>query len=180
MKNLKQILNKVEEEWVAGTKSTTRNEYREIFKNPSKSEINDILEFEGNKSNNIRFIAVKRTEDIYVTSIDVFHITIVYEIDEFENSWDIVNNFSGIGEVFGGRKIEVSEKFSDYLYEYPNKLYNRCAEIVDGDYDWMERYNFDLSGVKEFMKSKIDVINFLVEDDGLEFDEAVLQAFDLK
>lgn len=94
MKNLKQILNKVEEEWVAGTKSTTRNEYREIFKNPSKSEINDILEFEGNKSNNIRFIAVKRTEDIYVTSIDVFHITIVYEIDEFENSWDIVNNFS--------------------------------------------------------------------------------------
>lgn len=155
---LKSILNKVEEEWVMGTKATRAKEYREIFKNPSKSELEDIIEFGGERlGSDFRFIAIKDGKDVYVSSADVFHITMTNEIEGL-GSTDIYENFSGIAD--WNRGIVRVKHYSDFYYEegFEKYLYKVSTDILEGRYDFLIKYGFDLSLIEEeAMKQKRDL-----------------------
>lgn len=151
---LKKILSDIKEEWHTETQSSMDKEYREIFKNPTQSDIRDIIEYGGDRlGDDIRFIADRRSQNVYATSADVFHQDMFEEIDEFTD--DVKNRiFSGIGD-WNGRVIKISY-FSDLLIEDETGLYVASRNVVEGKYDWMERYNFDLSDIKDVAEENVE------------------------
>lgn len=155
MESLKEILSDIEERFVSDTKSTEGNDYREIFQNPSRSEFRDIVDFSGRRmGDSIRFIAVKESMNVYCTSADVFHRTMVREIDEIDRMEGVYGNFSGMAELEGG-EVEVSHWSDVFEMEgYFPFLYELCEDLINGDYDWMERYNFDLSLIKDVAREE--------------------------
>lgn len=132
-----------------GTQATIKGEYREIFVNPTPNEINDIIEYGGvREKDDVRFIAIKNSRDLYITSADVFHRTIVKEVDELREG-DAIKNFSGMGSV-NSDKIKVSY-LSDLINNKATKgqKWDISKDLVEGEYDWLENYNFNLEYIKE-------------------------------
>ena len=141
---LKDILSEIKEEWLSGTTATIKGKYREIFINPTSGELRDIKEFGGvREGDNLRFIAMKGSQDVYASSADVFHRTIVEEIDGLVQE-DIWENFSGIGNVDRNGMVNITG-FSDFILKDKNYLYDVCTDIVNGEYDWLALHNFDMS-----------------------------------
>ena len=142
--DLKRILQKIEEEWVAGTENIG-GEYREIFKNPTKSEIIDL----GEEDHSIRFIADRGNREVYIASGDVFHDIIVKELSKRMEY--ILENFSGSGWIQRG-EVEVRALSDQYWIEEFEGMKSKKRveeEVLSGYYDWMERYNFNLSSIKK-------------------------------
>lgn len=159
MSNIKAILENLNEKWYKGVKSSEGNrDYREIFKNPSRNEILDIERYGGSRSDgvinsDIRFIADKKYKEVYITSADVFHRDIMDEVDVLTGN--ITDYFSGMGRVKNNGNIELSD-VSDYFWGSPKKLNSLLDDIVSGDYDWMERYNFSLRKLKYKIKDGVE------------------------
>lgn len=164
---LKDILSNIEERWVVGTRSDAHGAYREIFMNPDRNDIRDIEEFGGYRhGDNVRFIAVKDSQNVYVSSADVFHRTIAEEVDDLLDIGGVTNNFSGMGNIEGS-KIEVTD-FSDVFIEfegYEMSFQTICEDILDGKYDWMERYNFDLGLIKEIAEDELEELKKYWEEE---------------
>lgn len=152
---LNQILKNLREEWESSTDSMQGGEYREIFVNPTKQELRDLEEFSGMST--VKFIADSDKREIYVTSSDVYHYKIAEEVGL--NSNYEMTKYSGKGNISGG--LVEATAFCDALnfnrqlkYEpdYLERAEEIYSEIINGEYDWMEKYNFDLSVVKERSK----------------------------
>lgn len=168
MKSLKKLLSEIKEKWYSGTKSNQNGDYREIFVNPSKSDIKDIEEFGGFRfGNGFRFIADKYKKKVYVGSGDVFHMTIAEEIG-MDNHEMINEHFAGIGKK-DGNKIKANGFTDAYeISAFRESYANLCIEIIDGEYDWMERYNFNLKYIKDLAKDELEWLrdNDEIVDDG--------------
>lgn len=135
---------RLEEEFYKGAESRY-GKYVEIFKNPTVQEIKSIEE--ETQVGIVRFIADKESRDVYVNASEILHSHMVKEIDELQKE-DILEKFSGIGYV-DGNKIIASELAGTYREagtdEYSEKI---SSDILEGEYDWLENKNFDLSEVK--------------------------------
>lgn len=131
MSRLKKYLNSVEEEFVIGYRDLFDN-YKEIFKNPSRKEYLEITE----EDRNFRFIADKNKKDLYVADVGVLHEDIQKQIGMKTHYFDL---FSGIA-FFEGNYINIS---------YDNLNCNIDDEILEGDYDWVRKYKFDIRKLKE-------------------------------
>lgn len=165
MDKINEIVTKIDEKWIKGTKSTFKKEYREIFKNPSKEELLQLDELGIEKyGENIRFIAINKSKNIYVTSADVFHTSMKREIPELVPE-DFTTTFSGAGGFKRG-KVEVTwwtDELNDPKHE--RSLYNICKEVILGDYDWIERYNFELGLFKQRAKKEVLRMGVVYEED---------------
>lgn len=140
MKKINSIIESINEKWVKGTKSNNLNKYREIFVNPSKKELQEIVK--DARYDSIRFIADGRRKKIYVVLYDVFHYTLAEEIGMSESEF-IYKTFAGMGDVMM-RGVEV-DGITDYLSHstaYLERYVELGEEILNGDYDWMKRYHF--------------------------------------
>lgn len=162
---LKKILKEIKERWVMGTEATEKGEYREIFMNPSPNELSDIEEYGGMRyGDDMRFIAVKKTQNVYISSADVFHRTIAEEIDELDPVEGVYMNFSGIGKYRNGI-VEINDYSDVFDFEgYEPWLYELCKDLVGGRYDWLTKYNFDLSYI---VGVAMDELEYL-KDEGYE------------
>lgn len=140
---MKNILNRVREDFYRGTGSDANMEYREIFVNPTKRELRSIEKETGLEQ--VRFIADKEEKNVYVSAIDVFHINIATKIGKGTEDY-YLDNFSGMGEIWEG-KVEVmglSDNFRDNI-EKRTELYK---DVYYGEYNWMRDYNFDISEIE--------------------------------
>lgn len=155
---LNKILNNLKEEFVTSLKYG--GGYREIFVNPSRKEIMDILDSgEGRRGDDIRFIAVKGEKEVYVASADFLH-TFIAKKGMYDNSiFAIIGNFSGMGRVEGDEIVvtEISDEYKNDDESYTEMIY----DVLEGEYDWMEkrRYgNFNLDKIKKrFERKKEDI-----------------------
>ena len=146
MNSLRKILYNLKEEFVTGYEPVIGLDYVEIFKNPTEQEIREMV-FE--QSNKIRFIADKDKREVYIASgYKTYHEDMA---DELNIDYEI--KFSGKGE-FDGRKIKNLEMGNETFYAIGEEL---AEDIVKGDYDWMEDYNFKLSDYKEELKIRFSI-----------------------
>ena len=65
--------------------------------------------------------------------------------------------FSGMG-VFKGSKIEVTD-ISDTIRAVDRLAKEWYLDLLNEDYDWLIRYNFDLSFIKRLSKDEIQRID---------------------
>lgn len=149
---LNKILSNIKEEWEVGGKLGVSSEYSEIFSNPEKNEIRDIMDMSG--LDTFRFIADGERRKVYTASSDIYHYKIAEEMglgSDYE-----FRMFSGKGRWDNG-KVKVVEyadslNYSDDL-RYDPKYLERAGElykeVIEGEYDWMEKYNFSLDAIKE-------------------------------
>lgn len=157
---INKILDRLQEKWYKETISSHNNDYREIFINPSINDILDIEKYGGTRSdrlrtNDVRFIADISKKNVYVTSADVFHNDIINEVSElrgFPNDY-----FSGMGEIRKSGSIHITD-ISDYLLDFEHKddLIKQFRLILEGKYDWMERYHFELGNIKIMASDYLD------------------------
>lgn len=145
---IKEELNLILEKFEAGIERSWSGKYREIFVNPNKKEIADIYDpdIPDWHKGDIRFIAILEEESIYVVAADVVHITMVDAIGL--NRTNVAVDFWGIGEI-QQRNIVVTGFADTYTVEAKNEM---GKAILNGKFDWMEKYNFDLSEFKKQIK----------------------------
>lgn len=147
-KSLREILEKFK----GSSRSRVTGEYREIFVNPDRNELRDLIS--NYERDSVRFIADSGNENIFVSSGDVWHIDILDEI-EYLGRDSVFDTFWGIGDFVNG-EIEINS-FSD---EYDGSILDRylelCECILDGEYDWLKRYHFNLSEIKWIAEEEID------------------------
>ena len=155
---MKKILKNLKEDWVTGKKIKIQmgRDYREIFVNPSRRELKDIMDLAN--TDVFRFIADKGNQEIYISSADVYHYDMAKEVglgSDYE-----IHHLSAKG-VWNEGEVKVVE-FADALnydrhLKFNEKYHNRAEElyeeIINGEYDWMESYHFDL----EILKKKSEV-----------------------
>lgn len=151
---LKCLLDNVKERWEGSTKSMQKNDYREIFANPTKQELRELEDINNSDSNIIKFIAVKNKREVYVASYDVYHYKIAEEVG-VDSDYEM-KNFPGKGRIENG-VVNVTV-YSDALnfkkeMKYDEKYMERAEvlykEVLDGVWDWVEKYNFDLKELKK-------------------------------
>ena len=145
-----------------------RGEYYEIFVNPTFQELKDL-------SKAVRFITNKERREVYVADSMVIHEEIMREIiDKFPQSdWKgaVLQNLFGIGKN-GGGEVEIT-RFNDVWdfyrdkpldtyksdkYDEKEELNQVCLDIVFGEYDWLERYNFNINAIRRKAEDKLDKI----------------------
>lgn len=140
---------KIDEKYVKGTKKA--GEYREIFVNPTKQEVVDIENFDGVKwGNNVRFIALKENKKVYTSTGDVLH-WMIKDVADLSNS-DVAGSFRGMGVADFG-EITVT-KFGSNISDKEKRM--MANDLINGEYNWMEKYNFDLSKIKQKAKNVIN------------------------
>lgn len=153
--SLKQILSRIKEGWVDTVRGRGKSEYNDVFENPSRKEIKELKS--QSERDVVRFIADSRKEKVYVVSLENFHVDIIEVVDSLTRD-SIFHTFWGLGNISLG-EIEISS-FSD---EYDGSILDRylelCNNIIDGKYDWMEKYRFDLYEIKSIAKEEIDRYN---------------------
>lgn len=139
MNKSQRLLEMLNEEWVTGIERSRGAEtfYYEIFKNPKPSEIKDLLD-QSRYYKGARFLADPKRKEVYVWSSDVLHSK-VFEHMGYSVSFAYGKFWAGTSDYFSGKFLVNKEE-----------LVKRVAKgLLDGDYDFMERYGFDLSLVKE-------------------------------
>lgn len=156
-------LDKLKEEFYTDARSVGTNSYREIFVNPSKSEVSDILDEE--VRNNLRFIADKDRRKVYLAGGDVFHYIIARE-SGFDEDYFFYDTFAGTAKFEGGKVLALT--WTDYLNDEDEDVLRRVEElskeILAGEYDWMKRYNFDLSIIKGLARDEIEFVEDYFSD----------------
>ena len=137
------ILENLNEKFYKGFKHKYMdNNYFEIFINPSLRELKDLIS--NSKHWKLRFIADKKTKKVYLVDSEVIHGVIA---DEIALSDDYRNLLSGIG-TFGGKFEILSLSYDIESKIKHNKGSQLVDDILDGEYDWLDRYNFDIDEFK--------------------------------
>lgn len=175
------ILNNINEKWVSSTKTRFGN-YREIFVNPSKEDLKDVIDsdLENKKygllvQGDIRFLASRDSKTVYVATSDLMHWRMGEELGY--KQYDTYKKFfCGEGKYKNG-KIEVIrfsdiyedryETFVEYGLDENNivpSYIEICEELLSGKYDWLRRYNFDLSKIKSIVNRQIDDLRDAVKE----------------
>lgn len=153
---LKNLLN---EDFVGSIKNAYGGAYREIFVNPSKSELLDLEEI----LEEIRFIADKEKKEVYVVNEDVLHVNLAKVAVGREGKY-VINNFSGQAAVrrgivyfreFSNEYLEYYEERGEKVVDLIEGIYN---DIMGGEYDWLSRYYFDLNTVREIASNEVEYI----------------------
>jgi hypothetical protein len=162
-KETERILKELKEEFYTNSESSITSKYREIFVNPSRKEIADLVEEYGR--NTVRFIADKRKKKVYVAASDVFHSDIAKDVG-LEGYYFFMNTFAGTGKFTQG-KILVTD-WTDYFNDEEDDILRRLEElsweIIEGDYDWLERYNFALDLIEGTARDEIAFIEDYFKD----------------
>lgn len=138
---INKILNNLSEKFYKGGKF--RGEYVEVFKNPTLDEIRSACEEDYNY---IRFVADKYKEDLYVWNGDILHMDIVKVVKEFNYS-ELKNKYFACHGVLDGRNVHVSDE--DLADMGSRECERVCLEIINGDFDWLDMYNFDIDVLRE-------------------------------
>ena len=144
---INRILRILNEEWYT-TVPDKSGEHVDVFINPSRRDIKDALEGEiGRGYGEVRFVADGGNENVYVwnANTSLFHRTV---IDEFSLGYV----YKGIAKYDAG---DLEVKVGESNIEHDDML---LMNILDGNYDWMERYNFDLSIVKDYAEEEEEYI----------------------
>lgn len=151
-KTVREILDELEEQFHKGVESRY-GDYLEIFVNPDIDEIRDLKK----KSDVVRFIAVKKEKKVYVSNSTLLHREMVRKADIGRGSKnEVIFNFSALGDI-EGNKILVTHLSDGFRFsENSNELEALCYEISSGKFDWLEKYNFDLSKIKPWAEDKLE------------------------
>lgn len=120
----------IKEEFVVGFEG--RNGYMEIFKNPDRKEILSVAR----SGEGFRYIADKRSKNLYIASQDVLHQEMQEEIGNMKDHY--FDLFSGIAQNKGNY---VDVKYGDLNCNIED-------QIVEGEYDWVKKYGFRMRDLK--------------------------------
>lgn len=147
MFKVNKILNNIDEKFVTGYKSW--GEWAEIYVNPSMDEIREV----SNESNSgkFRFIDDKNLKKVYIGDMHTIHVDIAKKVDLSDNYEDLFSAF-GIYK----RTSVAFDKFSMVIAEDTDKLIKIFEDIRDGEYDWLDRYRFEIHKLKERVKKQFD------------------------
>lgn len=124
----------------------------EVFVNPSKKELKDIITIDGKRKNDIRFIADRKKKKLYAwNSIGGIHYDIWYRIGD-NRRYDDVTLFSGLAEVKGGKMIMYESHvlpttlMDGYFYST-----DPIGDFIE-DFKWVNKYNlkFEKSAREQF------------------------------
>lgn len=142
---LKQILSDIKEEFVTGFEDNYTDKYVELFRNPTRQEIEEIVDEEGN----LRFYTDKMLDNFYVWDGRVIHSVVASEIGV---SLKVMQNELAGKGVWNGRSIEIES-----IYDInANDRVRICKDILRGEYDFLEDHLVDLEGLKRIAKSFLD------------------------
>lgn len=131
--SIREILLKLNERFVVGFEG--RNGYNEIFVNPDRKEIREVA----SRGESFRFIGDKEIKSLYVADVNVLHEEMQEEIGNMKQHY--FDLFSGVA-INEGRYVRIY---------YDNLNCNIDDEILEGEYDWVERYNFNIFELKKEM-----------------------------
>lgn len=140
---LKRVLNKVEEEFVAG-KNPMRGDYTEIFKNPTLDEIEDSLR-EWGEYPNLRFLAIKNSRDVYVWNPSLIHKNVQNEVGLSFKEMKY-ENLAGIA-IYVNRELVFGMSNIASMDKYRRR--ELAEEILNNEWDWIEDYRFNIFPMKE-------------------------------
>ena len=156
MKELKEILENLKEEWVTGieTYGDKGNEFGRfidrdkeegvfnVYKNPSKKEIGKCA----GENNAIRFIALKDEEEFYIWNA-------TYGIHDQVRRELGLENVSEDNKFEGTAFWERGELDFDYgIFDTRPQYYKMEDEFLDGEWDWLSRYKFYVDGIKDYLE----------------------------
>lgn len=116
----------------------------DVFKNPSRSDIKDALGDEiGGGYGEIRFVADRDYKDVYIwnANTSLFHIDVI-------NDLNLGYVYKGIAEYNAG---DLEVRIGESNVEEDDRL---LLDILNGEYDWLDKYNFDLSVVKDYAEEE--------------------------
>ena len=112
----------------------------QIYKNPTDDEIDKVGRMDGR--NMLKFVANHRKETFFIAPFDVAH----YEMLRFTD----VNN-RGNDVFFGSASIEGNRL---EMKKIPTALVEDY--ILDGDYDYLSQYGFDMREYKEKLRKFLE------------------------
>ena len=141
---IQKILNNLKEGYVTTLKSAWKDGVVEIFINPSREEIlNSLGEYK-----EVRFIVDRRNNSVYIWEAgSLMHSDVSKKVDEVPNNY--LKALIGTADYKNGSlKIK---RFGEEIN------INRVEEFVDGEYDWLENYYFEIE------ETKVNLANFLDE-----------------
>lgn len=149
MYKLKSILKSLKEDFETGYE--VRGEYVEVFVNPIFDEIKEC-------GSVIRFTAIGHKKKVYViNAFKTTHPNLGHNIG-YTHAHMNGDAFAGIGYIDGNEVVvrEVSEENMGAMNE---RILEMFEEVVNGKYDWLKDYRFNLKKIKE----KLD--NILKEEE---------------
>lgn len=117
------------EEFVDAVKYS-KDEYYEIFKNPTSKEVSDAK----SKEFGIRFIIDFKNKSFYIFNDNLLHAAAAKKLKIHYNypNWDNTDYAFGVGIVVGGKVKN--------LLSGIDTNDNRKLEIKDGKHDWLDKY----------------------------------------
>lgn len=138
------IINNISEKFInsIGWKGKTF----EILENPSRDEIESILD----DYDTLRFIADSRKKNVLIFSSELLHFQAVRK---FNIDID-VDNFTGVAYYENGKIVSdiedvIGGKYMGVNYFDTSDLQKFISEkIIEGDYDYLKRYHFDINHLK--------------------------------
>lgn len=153
---LKNILSDIEEKWIEYGKSVKGNQVGGVYVNPSRKDLVDIDE-QNEYRDDIRFVANKNEEEVYVAPGFILH-SVIGRVMDYNLDILVMLMFLGIGELKNNKEIEVKQFGDNQRFD---KKGERRAEsisrdIISGKYDWMGKYHFDMNSVYNLAESKLD------------------------
>ena len=142
------ILENLNEKFYKGFKHKHEG-YTEVFLNPSLKETREVASL---SRGFLRFYASSVHEDLYIWNSEVLH----HEIENvigirvgLMQEWGI----QSIAELKDGKVKFAIDWYGDNVN---NKvLYNACIDVLDGKYDWLSKYGWDMGYMKETAKKKV-------------------------
>jgi hypothetical protein len=150
------------EEYLKGIKGPKG--YMEIFVNPTRKELNDIIstKFDSGTVNPypakmVRYSAVSETETLYAWHVDLgFHHQIRHSLrleGKPVGSWWIRGVFDGVAEKRGGKFVEVgdSDFLVETLYSFPEEL----VRMLSYDWRWVDNYIDLTESLRDFVEMKM-------------------------
>lgn len=138
------ILSRLEEKFHS-SKNSQFGGYVEIFKNPTLDEIKVSLRKAdpnfGEKNSHLRFLAIKDREEVYVWNPLVTHVEVEKDVKmKFREMKDY--NIAGMAELINNRLVPNFKMMDSVISRRKSEI---VVEIKNGEWDWLEKYHFDLS-----------------------------------
>lgn len=124
----------------------------EVFVNPSKKELKEIIEFEDKKKNDIRFIADRKRKKVYAwNSLGGTHYDMWYRIGD-NRRYDDITLFSGLANLKGGKMamydshVLPTTLIDGYFYSV-----DPIGDFIE-DFKWAKKHNleFEKESRKQF------------------------------
>lgn len=147
-KSIRSILENLKEEFHSG-KESKWGDYTEIFVNPNMDEIRESLRERGTVT--LRFLAVKRERKLYIWNPELIHKDAADEVGISFNEMK-ENNLAGVA-LFENNQLYFGQSNVASIDKYRRR--ELAEEVLNGDYDWLEDFYFNLNPMKE------DCENFL-------------------